>query len=134
MHIRIINPNTTASMTAAIHQAAQQQAGTDTTVSASQPDAGPVSIESHFDEVISAVGVAEEVLKGEREGGIDAYVVACFGDPGLLAARELRPCTGNWHCRSGVSLSHTGKHPFFYCDYPGPHRHYRRALTSAVRL
>lgn len=89
MHIRIINPNTTASMTAAIHQAAQQQASTDTTVSASQPDAGPVSIESHFDEVISAVGVAEEVLKGEREGGIDAYVVACFGDPGLLAAREL---------------------------------------------
>jgi len=89
VHIRIINPNTTASMTAAIHQAAQQQAGAGTTVSASQPDAGPVSIESHFDEVISAVGVAEEVLKGEREGGIDAYIVACFGDPGLLAAREL---------------------------------------------
>ncbi|MBR9904505.1 MAG: aspartate/glutamate racemase family protein [Gammaproteobacteria bacterium] len=89
VHIRIINPNTTASMTAAMGQAAQQQAGPGTTVSASQPDAGPVSIESHFDEAISAVGVAEEVLKGEREGGIDAYVVACFGDPGLLAAREL---------------------------------------------
>lgn len=89
MHIRIINPNTTASMTAAIHQAAQQHAGPGISVSASQPDAGPVSIESHFDEVVSAVGVAEEVIKGEREGGIDAYVVACFGDPGLLAAREL---------------------------------------------
>ncbi|RUR26656.1 aspartate/glutamate racemase family protein [Vreelandella andesensis] len=89
MHIRIINPNTTASMTAAMHQAAQHQAATSTTVTATQPDAGPVSIESHFDEAISAVGVAEEVLKGEREGNIDAYVVACFGDPGLLAAREL---------------------------------------------
>lgn len=76
-------------MTAAIYHAAQQRATLGTTVSASQPEAGPVSIESHFDEVISAVGVAEEVLKGEREGGIDAYVVACFGDPGLLAAREL---------------------------------------------
>ncbi|MGO3770025.1 MAG: aspartate/glutamate racemase family protein, partial [Vreelandella alkaliphila] len=64
MHIRIINPNTTASMTAAIHQAAQRQAAASTTVSATQPDAGPVSIESHFDEAISAVGVAEEVLKG----------------------------------------------------------------------
>ncbi|WP_340163084.1 aspartate/glutamate racemase family protein [Vreelandella olivaria] len=89
MHIRIINPNTTASMTAAIRRAARQQAATTTTVSATQPASGPVSIESHFDEAISAVGVAEEVLKGEREGNIDAYVVACFGDPGLLAAREL---------------------------------------------
>ncbi len=30
----------------------------------------------------------EEVLAGEKEG-TDAYVIACFGDPGLLAAREL---------------------------------------------
>jgi len=89
VHIRLINPNTTAAMTATIRQAAEQLAAPSTTVSATQPDAGPVSIESHFDEAVSAVGVAEEVLKGEREGNIDAYVVACFGDPGLLAAREL---------------------------------------------
>lgn len=89
MHVRIINPNTTASMTAAMRLVAQQKAAVGTIVSASQPESGAVSIESHFDEAISAVGVAEEVLKGEREGDIDAYVVACFGDPGLLAAREL---------------------------------------------
>ncbi|RUR33815.1 aspartate/glutamate racemase family protein [Vreelandella nanhaiensis] len=89
MHIHIINPNTTASMTHAIHQAAELYTSTGTRVSASQPEAGPVSIESHYDEVISAVGVAEEVLKGEHKGNIDAYIVACFGDPGLLAAREL---------------------------------------------
>lgn len=89
MHIRLINPNTTASMTASMHEAAVRLAAPGTTLSASQPDAGPVSIESHFDEAVAAVGVADEVLKGEREGGIDAYVVACFGDPGLLAAREL---------------------------------------------
>ena len=29
----------------------------------------------------SAVGVAEEVLKGEREGNIDAYVVAALVTP-----------------------------------------------------
>lgn len=89
MHIHIINPNTTASMTQAIHRAAERQASTGVRISASQPESGPVSIESHFDEVVSAVGVTQEVLKGEREGGIDAYIVACFGDPGLLAAREL---------------------------------------------
>ncbi len=89
MHIRLINPNTTAAMTETIRQAADKQAAPGTLISATQPEAGPVSIESHFDEAVSAVGVAEEVLKGEREGGIDAYVVACFGDLGLLAAREL---------------------------------------------
>ncbi|MBP5978757.1 MAG: aspartate/glutamate racemase family protein [Halomonas sp.] len=89
MHIHIINPNTTASMTQAIHRAAEHQASKGVRISASQPESGPVSIESHFDEVVSAVGVAQEVLKGESEGGIDAYIVACFGDPGLLAAREL---------------------------------------------
>lgn len=88
MHIRVINPNTTAGMTAKIGEAASRVAAADTRISATQPDDGPVSIESHFDEAISAVGVLEEVLAGEREG-VDAYVIACFGDPGLLAAREL---------------------------------------------
>lgn len=88
MHIRVINPNTTAGMTATIGEAASRIAAPGTHISATQPDAGPVSIESHFDEAISAVGVLEEVLAGEREG-VDAYVIACFGDPGLMAAREL---------------------------------------------
>ncbi|MCD2476476.1 aspartate/glutamate racemase family protein, partial [Staphylococcus aureus] len=67
----------------------RQVAAAGTRVTATQPASGPVSIESHFDEVVSAVGVAETVRAGEREGGIDAYVIACFGDPGLAAAREL---------------------------------------------
>jgi allantoin racemase len=88
MHIRLINPNTTAGMTDKIGAAALRVAAGGTRISATNPDAGPVSIESHFDEAISAVGVLEEIRRGEREG-VDAYVIACFGDPGLLAAREL---------------------------------------------
>ena len=34
------------------------------------------------------VGLLEEVRRGEEEG-VDAYVIACFGDPGLDAAREV---------------------------------------------
>lgn len=90
MHIRIINPNTTRSMTETIGAAAEKVAAPGTRISATQPDSGPVSIESHFDEAVSAVGVAEEILAGERgDDPVDAYIVACFGDPGLLAAREL---------------------------------------------
>ncbi|WP_104204737.1 aspartate/glutamate racemase family protein [Billgrantia saliphila] len=88
MRLRIINPNTTAAMTAKIGEAARRAAAPGTSIQATQPASGPVSIESHFDEAISAVGVLEEVLAGEKEE-TDAYVIACFGDPGLLAAREL---------------------------------------------
>jgi allantoin racemase len=52
------------------------------------PNLGPVSIESHCDEAVSALGVIDEVRRGEAEG-VDGYVIACFGDPGLLAAREV---------------------------------------------
>ncbi|WP_232846333.1 aspartate/glutamate racemase family protein [Amphritea pacifica] len=88
MQIHLINPNTTVSMTEKIGEAATRIAAPGTTIVATNPRSGPVSIESHFDEAISAVGVAEEVLAGEREN-TDAYIIACFGDPGLLAAREL---------------------------------------------
>ncbi|MFG6138172.1 aspartate/glutamate racemase family protein [Halomonas sp. B23F22_10] len=88
MQIRVINPNTTRGMTETIGNAAQAIASPGTLISATQPAHGPVSIESHFDEAISATGVLEEVAAGERDG-VDAYIIACFGDPGLLAAREL---------------------------------------------
>ena len=88
MKLRIINPNTTPGMTQTIGDAANNIAAAGTQIVATQPSAGPVSIEGHFDEAISAVGVAEEIMAGERDD-TDAYVIACFGDPGLLAAREL---------------------------------------------
>ena len=88
MHIRVINPNTTQAMTDTIGTAAKAVAASGTRISATQPDSGPVSIESHFDEAVSVLGVLDEVRAGEREG-VDAYIIACFGDPGLNAAREL---------------------------------------------
>lgn len=88
MKICVINPNTTADMTERIRLAAVRAARPDTLIVARNPEDGPVSIESHFDEAVSVIGVCEEVMEGARQG-CDAYVVACFGDPGLNAAREL---------------------------------------------
>ncbi|UJJ29987.1 aspartate/glutamate racemase family protein [Halopseudomonas maritima] len=88
MHIRVINPNTTQAMTDTIGSAASAVAAADTRITATQPSSGPVSIESHFDEAVSVLGVLDEIRAGEREG-VDAYIIACFGDPGLNAAREL---------------------------------------------
>jgi allantoin racemase len=88
MRIMVINPNTTASMTAKIGAAARAVAAQGTEIVAINPASGPVSIESHYDEAVSAVALLEEVRRGEAEG-VDGYVIACFGDPGLLAAREV---------------------------------------------
>jgi allantoin racemase len=88
MLIKVINPNTTAGMTAKIGEAARHVAAPGTEILAVSPEGGPVSIEGHYDEAVSVIGVLEEVRKGEAEGA-DAYVIACFGDPGLLPAREI---------------------------------------------
>ena len=86
--IKVINPNTTASMTAKIGEAARKAAAGGTKIVCVSPEMGPVSIEGHYDEAIALAGLLAEVAKGEAEGA-DGYVIACFGDPGLLAAREI---------------------------------------------
>ncbi|MFE1664786.1 aspartate/glutamate racemase family protein [Microbacterium sp. P02] len=89
MRITLINPNTSRAMTAKIAAAAREVAGPGIEIVAVCPDEGPSAIESHFDEVFAAVAVVDLIDKDLRDGGSDAYVVACFGDPGLDAAREL---------------------------------------------
>ena len=86
--IQVINPNTSLAMTETIGAAARAVAAPGTEILAVCPSAGVPSIEGHFDEAIAAVGVLEQIKKG-REQGVDGHVIACFGDPGLLAAREL---------------------------------------------
>ena len=88
MKIRVINPNTSAAMTADIGAAAQAVAAPSTHIDAVQPSFGASSIEDHLDDVWAAAGVCEQVRLGQ-EAGADGFVIACFGDPGLDAAREL---------------------------------------------
>ena len=88
MKIRVINPNTSAAMTAKIGAAARAVAAPGTLIDAVQPSFGAASIEDHHDDVWAAAGVAEQVRAGEAAQA-DAHVIACFGDPGLHAAREL---------------------------------------------
>jgi allantoin racemase len=88
MRIKIINPNTTWSMTDKIGACASGVARPGTEVVAVSPAMGPASIESHYDEALAVPGILQEIASGERDG-FHAYVIACFGDPGLKAAREL---------------------------------------------
>ncbi|MGN6229837.1 MAG: aspartate/glutamate racemase family protein [Trinickia sp.] len=88
MKIKLINPNTTARMTEAMEGCARAAAAPGTDVVAATSTMGPPSIESWYDESLALPGLLAEVASGEREG-VDGYVIACFGDPGLYAAREL---------------------------------------------
>jgi allantoin racemase len=89
VRITLINPNTSRAMTDKIAVAAREVAGPDVEIHAVCPDTGAEAIESHVDEVFAAAAVIELVEQDQRDGGSDAYVIACFGDPGLDAAREL---------------------------------------------
>ena len=83
MRILVINPNTTASMTAKIGEAAASVASGATEIVAVNPADGPPSIEGYFDEVFAIPGIIAEMGKAPA----DAYVIACFDDTGLDAAR-----------------------------------------------
>ena len=87
MKILVINPNTSNAMTEAIAQASREVAAPGTEIVAVQPSFGPLSIEGHFDEAWGAAGVAEQAHVA-RAWQPAATVIACFGDPGLNAARE----------------------------------------------
>ena len=88
MQIQLINPNTTAAMTEKMAMAARQVASPGTQILAVQSATGPASIESAVDEALALPGLLAQIKAGEA-AGVDAHVIACFGDPGLRAAREM---------------------------------------------
>ncbi|WP_285726041.1 aspartate/glutamate racemase family protein [Psychromicrobium xiongbiense] len=89
MKITLVNPNTSRAMTEKIAVAAREVAGPGIEIVALCPEEGPAAIETHRDEVFAAVAVVDLIEKDLAAGGSDAYIVACFGDPGLDAARQL---------------------------------------------
>jgi allantoin racemase len=89
MRLVLINPNTTASMTAKAGAAARAVAAAGTEIVAVNPADGPVSIEGYLDEAYAVPGLLDEIARCERETPADGYIVACFDDTGLDAARSL---------------------------------------------
>jgi allantoin racemase len=90
MKIALVNPNTTASMTQRIESTARAVAHADTLIRAFNPKQGPVSIEGFVDEALAVPNMLEAMFERQQaEPDIDAFVIACFDDTGLDAARCL---------------------------------------------
>jgi allantoin racemase len=87
VRILVINPNTTESMTTAIGEACRGVAAAGTEVTAINPAWGPPSIETYAEDYVAAAAMLQTVA--EHRDDYDAFVIACAGDPGLYAARQL---------------------------------------------
>ena len=88
MNIVVINPNTTAMMTARIAISAKAVAQAGTHIIAIQPSAGPASIEGYADEAMAVPHMLEAMYTQQAKSQpIAGYVIACFDDTGLDAAR-----------------------------------------------
>lgn len=84
--LALINPNRNRQHTAEMAAAASAALPDGTDVNALTAPRGPSSIETAAEEVIAAAAVLE-LVRGHPDA--DAYLIACFGDPAVEAAREL---------------------------------------------
>lgn len=93
-------------MTAQALESALRVANSETRVTAVNPLDTPVSIEGGADEAMAVPGMLCEIRNGEREG-VDAYIIACFDDPGLHAAREVAKGPVIGICQAAVQVAMT---------------------------
>lgn len=85
----VINPNISTSVTALIEAEALRSAAPGTSITAATAPFGVAYIETRFEAMLGAHAVAE--VAAQQAAGHDAVIVAAFGDPGLLALREVLP-------------------------------------------
>jgi len=88
MRLLVVNPNTSAEMTATILAAARRAAGTGVSVDALNPTRGPASVEGRLDEIVSGYWALDAVLPVAHD--YHGLVVACYGNHPLIGAlREV---------------------------------------------
>lgn len=90
MRLLLINPNISDSVSELIRTEATRSASPQTQITVATAAFGVAYIETRFEAMMGAYAAAERVA--ELEGTYDAVVVAAFGDPGLLALREVLKC------------------------------------------
>ena len=90
----VINPNTTGSITERVQQAIHAESPPDVWTEAVTARFGAPYIGDPCGYAVAAHATLESWARhsSQRALGPDGIVIACFGDPGLLALRELADC------------------------------------------
>ncbi len=104
MRIRLVNPNTTATMTETAARAARLVAASGTVIEPVTSRMGPESVEGYYDEALAVPGFLSEIARAEEDGA-DAAIVSCFDDTGLDAARSLVAIPVVGLCEAGVATA-----------------------------
>ncbi|MBI1776533.1 MAG: aspartate/glutamate racemase family protein [Proteobacteria bacterium] len=92
LNILLVNGNTTEALTRELALSARRFYRPDYTIVAAAPRVGPRYIASRAEATIAAHGILETVagaVDAYAPGQFDACVLACFGEPGIGAVREL---------------------------------------------
>jgi allantoin racemase len=87
MNILIFNPNTSDTVTERMRKEAKKFERHGLSIDVRKAPRGPQGIETAYDEVVAAYVTMEELKRLEDQ--YDAFVIGCFADPGLAAAREV---------------------------------------------
>lgn len=133
--ILVVNPNSNTEVTDAIRRAVAPMARPDVELTFATLAEGPVGIETqaHADSIPGPLcaHVAEA-------GAFDAYVIACFSDPGLHSLREAtgKPVFGIAECGILTALARAGQFGVIAIRARGIPRHLRgmRQMTVTGRL
>jgi allantoin racemase len=87
MNISIINGNTNQKISDIIENSTKSICSHGSNIRVITPDTGPMTVENALDGLVSSIGVIQEIIKNQDE--TDAFIIGCFSDPGLFAAREI---------------------------------------------
>jgi allantoin racemase len=83
----LLNPNTTDEMTRDMERQARRCARADTEIEGVTPGFGAPSIEGHYEEEFAIMSFLQTIR--DRGSEFDGVMIACYGDPGLYACREI---------------------------------------------
>jgi allantoin racemase len=102
--VLVINPNTNPLVTARVRDAAERLAGPHLCFEVVNPESGPFSIESDDDKQQAEVH-ALALLRQKTPQRHDAYVLACFDDLALYAARQMLTAPVIGCCEAGIAAA-----------------------------
>lgn len=88
MRIRVISPTVTSQLRQEALESFLLAARPDVELSAVALDAGPASIESHYESALAVPDTVANIVQAEKDG-VDAVISNCMDDPGVEAAREM---------------------------------------------
>ncbi len=106
----LINPNTSDAMTAVARQAAASQAPADVELVAVTASFGFPVITTRLSYAVGAYAALDAYAAAG--GPYDAVILACFGDPGLEALRELAPVPVVGFAEASIRAAHRRREPF----------------------